>query len=586
MSASALLPEIILLIGGCVVLVLGQAGTERRRRLVPWVTLISVLASLAVTLLATRLIRLDREPWQTQNGLVCGSLAWFVRISALELGCLFTLVNWSAAQKRERGEFLAMMLFSLTGLLLVGLADNLLILFLGLELVGIPTYVLVVLGRQHPAALEAGTKYFYLGALATAVLGYGFSFLYGVSGTASLGEMTDKLSWFLREPGDLKSGLALLGIVFSLGGLLFKIAAVPMHFYIADVYQGASNPVAGLLGFVPKLAGLVAILKLMPLTGQWQHGHGAAFGLLWVVATLSMGVGNLLALRQTNLKRLLAYSGVAHAGYLLVGVLAGPQAGKALAGGGVGLMGDGAAAALFYMVIYGLANLAAFAILELLRARGQACETLRDVAGLWRERPDLALLLALTMVTLMGLPPTAGFWGKLALFGSALVSGRLALFESHNAWTVSLVIIAVLNSVLGAAYYLRVIAALFLYENPAPPEVDRPPAQHLGAVLSGLLLVIFAFYPGGLMDGAKAATGELQRRLAPNGSAGTGAAHRCRKLCEPVLAGKGQITPLPVDDIISPGWLVWPAAVGPDGAADGLGLRHASRAEPASAQGE
>jgi NADH-quinone oxidoreductase subunit N len=511
---AALLPEIILLVAGCTVLLLGQSQHDRRRRAMPWVALIALVLDLALVLLGARMA----ERWPALrdahgNGLTYGSLALFVRLSALELGILLTLVNWSQGREKERGEFLAMLLFSLTGLLLVGPADNLLVLFLAVELVSIPTYILVVLSRSDPRALEAGTKYFYLGALAAAVMAYGFSFLYGVSGTADLGDTLDAVAAALREPGTLRFGLATVGLVLAVGGLLFKIAAVPLHFYLADVYQGAASPVAGLLGFVPKLAGLVAIVKIVLLSGQWQYEDTAMFWLLWLVAAASMCVGNMLALRQTNIKRMLGYSGIAHAGYILVGVLAGPRAGQTGGTGAFGVLGDGTAAALYYVVIYGLANLGAFAVLGLLRVRDGACETLRDVAGLLRRHPAHALLLALAMFTLMGLPPTPGFWGKLALFGSALADARLTHVPGHGPWLIALVILAVLNTALAAAYYLRVIAALLLYENEDPARATPREAQHIGALLCGFLLLIFAFYPGGLMTAGKDATTEISYRL-------------------------------------------------------------------------
>lgn len=509
-SALALLPEIILLLAGCAVLLIGQAKQESSRRLAPWVALLSLVVAFVAALVGPKVTELWFAAANTAgSGLACGSLAQFVRISALEIGILLTLINWHPAREKERGEFLAMMLFSLTGLLLVGSADNLLLLFLAVELVSIPTYVMVILSRTHVGALEAGTKYFFLGALAAALTAYGFSFLYGVSGTASLSGTVHAVADALRTPGNLEYGLALIGSVLAIGGLLFKIAAVPLHFYVADVYQGAASPVAGWLGFVPKLAGLVAIFKLIRLTGFWDDGDNAVFWLLWLVAALSMTVGNVLALRQTNIKRLLGYSGVAHAGYMLVGVLAGPLAGKAVAAGGVALLGDGTAAVLYYVVIYGLANLGAFAVLGLLRVRAAPCETLRDVAGLLRRQPGAALLLSLALLTLMGLPPTPGFWGKFALFGSALTASRLTPGTPHATWLLALVVIAVLNSALAAAYYLRVIAAALLYENERPAHVVSREAPQIGAWMCGILLLVFTFFPSGLMSAGQTATADL-----------------------------------------------------------------------------
>lgn len=500
---TALLPELILLIAGCTVLLLGLATRDPWRRLGPWVTLGGLVVALALAWFEPSI----RTGAPAGSGLFFGGVSAFVRLAALELGIVLTLVNWSQARREERGEFLSLLLFAVTGLLLVGAADNLVLLFLALELVSIPTYIMVVLSRTSPRALESGTKYFYLGALSAAIMAYGFSFLYGISGTASLTGTAAAVTRALSQPGTLPAGLAMIGTVLAVGGLLFKLAAVPMHFYIADVYEGAASPVAGVLGFVPKLAGVVALFKIILLTGFWEAGGRGMFWLLWIVAVASMCIGNVLALRQTNIKRLLGYSGIAHAGYMLVGVLAGPLAGRAADGGFLGgVLGDGPAAVLYYVVVYGLANLAAFAVLGLLRTRGGPCETLRDAAGLMRREPGLALLLTLAMFTLMGLPPTPGFWGKLALFGSALSASRSAADSA----LVVLVVIAVLNSALAAAYYLRVVAAVLIYENDQPATVAPREALHIGALLCGFLILILAVYPAGLLDASTQATEELR----------------------------------------------------------------------------
>jgi NADH-quinone oxidoreductase subunit N len=240
---------------------------------------------------------------------------------------------------------------------------------------------------------------------------------------------------------------------------------------------------------------------VLQLSG-WQLVSPLPGGLLWIVwivAALSMTVGNVLALRQTSIKRMLAYSGVAHSGYMLVGLMAAP--------GGGSILSDGPAAVLYYMLVYGIANLGAFAILALLEQRGRPCETVRDVAGLLRRNPGMAVLMALSMFTLMGMPPTPGFWGKLALFGGALSASKVA--NQYQPWIVALVIIAVINTAIAAAYYLRVIAAVLLYENddaaqPAPRE-----AQQMGAMLCGFLTIIFAVVPGPVFTQGQAASATL-----------------------------------------------------------------------------
>ena len=433
---------------------------------------------------------------------------FFARNSTLILGFIITLVAWFQPAPTERGEFWSMTLFSLAGLLLVGAANDLLMLFVALELVSIPTYIMVAISRRNLRATEAATKYFFLGAMAAAITGYGFSLLYGVAGSASLPAVVATVADALQQaPGTLAYNLAAIGVVLSLGGLFFKIAAFPLHFYIADVYEGAASAVAGLLGFVPKFAGFLAIFKIMSATGHWDQTNPAVFWTLWIVAVLSMTIGNTLALMQTNIKRMLAYSGIAHSGYMLVGVLIGPESGQ-------GFLGDGTAAVLYYVVVYGIANLGAFAILGLLRVRGRACETLRDVAGLLRRHPALALLMALAMLTLMGLPPTAGFWGKLTLFGGALagVATELAPVE-YDRWLIALVVIALLNSALAAAYYLRVIAAVLLFENDRPAEAVPQETPHVGALLCGFLLLVFAFVPSLLLDRGREATAGLRGGL-------------------------------------------------------------------------
>ncbi|MBU0617894.1 MAG: NADH-quinone oxidoreductase subunit N [Planctomycetes bacterium] len=498
-SFASLVPELVLVAVGCAVLLVAQAGRESVRRAVPWVTLVGIAAAI--------LILRGLQHWGTPpaddvitGGLAFDNLAGFVRIGALIFGVLVVLACWAQPPDAERGEFFSMMLFSLAGLMLVGPSVDLVVLFLALELVSIPTYIMVALGRRGPLGLEAATKYFYLGALAAAITAFGFSYLYGVMGTAVLdADAVFRIKLALQDPGSPEHTLATIGVLVSIVGLLFKIAAVPLHFYIADVYQGAASPVAGMLGFVPKLAGLVALFKIIALTG-WQTTSGPLFWVLWIVAVLSMTIGNVLALRQNNIKRMLAYSGVAHSGYMLVGILAGPF--------GDSMMGDGTAAVLYYVMIYGIANLGAFALLGLLWVRGRPCETLRDVAGLLRHYPSIALLMALAMFTLMGLPPTPGFWGKLSLFGSALAAAESAPAALHD-WIIALVIIAVLNSALAAAYYLRVIAAVLLFESDEPAEPAPREAPMIGALLCGFLLLVFAFYPRPLMRLGRMATDRL-----------------------------------------------------------------------------
>ncbi len=499
----ALLPEILLVTLGCVALLISQAKSEQLKSLTPTITLVGILITAAITF-ATR-----PETVIVGSGLEIGALASYARMVTLILAFVLTLVAWNTPRDSERGEYFAMMLFSFTGVMLVASANDLLVLFLAVELVSIPTYVLIALSRNRPEATESATKYFYLGAMSAAIMAYGFSLLYGVAGSTHLPTAINAVSTALQTGDTLQYLLASAGITLGFAGLLFKIAGFPFHFYIADVYAGASGSVAALLGFVPKFAGVIAIFRVMELAG-WQTTSGPLFWMLWWTAALSMTVGNVLALRQTNVKRLLGYSGIAHSGYMLVGILVGP-----LAAGSDSFTQDGPAAVLYYAVMYGFANLLAFAVIGLLRVRGRPAETLRDIAGLVKSHFALAMLMVLAMLVLTGIPPTAGFWGKMKIFSSAIAQST-TLDATYQAWLIALVIIGFINSALTAAFYLRVAAACVIYENEQPPVAAPRDAQQTGVLLAGLLLLVLTFYPTDLMLRGREATAELRIHMDPD----------------------------------------------------------------------
>ena len=483
-----LLPELILLVGACVVLIVGVTASPSARHAASTATLATLLAALAATLwLGT----------PTEGAMIPGlwltSLTFFVRIITLVIGALIALVNWHQPAAEERGEYMALILFSLLGVLLTASANDLIVLLFAIELVSVPTYVLIALSRTDARASES--------ALSAAILAYGMSFLYGGTGTTTIysfatGSPVSTLTFALDSRGP-----ALIGMLLVFSGLAFKIAAVPLHVYVADVYEGAASPVTGMLGFIPKLAGFVALIKLFGAC-QWNLPE-EVFWLLWIVAAATMTTGNVLALLQRNVKRILAYSSISHTGYMMIALLIGPVAGR-------GPLHDGVAALLFYITVYGAMNLGTFALLTAFRKGEREVETLDDLAGLSARSPWSALALAVCVFSLMGFPPTAGLLGKLFVFLSAF---SLDGAHPHHRAMLILAVIGVVNAAIGAVYYLRIIAAVYVPEGGDDITAfgGRPVRWGL-ALCSGAMLLVFA-WPNPLVNSARQATATLRSSI-------------------------------------------------------------------------
>lgn len=345
------------------------------------------------------------------------------------------------ALRTSSGEYHALLLLSITGLMLICEATDLIWLFLALELVSLPTYVMVAMSRWSRVGQEAAMKYFFLGAISSALMLYGFALMYGATGSFILRDMADVFTLQQIESGQV-SLFGQIGLLLAIVGLCYKIAAAPMHLYAPDVYQGAASAVTAFLAFVPKAAGMIAIIILVSLVG-WEHGLPLIIEMtLWVIAVLTMLLGNIGALLQHSTKRMLGYSSIAHSGYMLIGVIAGPP---------LGLV-----AVFVYLVIYGFTNTAAFATLASLSRDGEAVDSLDDIAGLHRRSPIAASAFAISCGSLLGIPPLFGFWGKLLLFAAGIASGQLIL-----------VLVAAVSSAISAWYYLRLIGFVLL-KGPTP----------------------------------------------------------------------------------------------------------------------
>jgi NADH-quinone oxidoreductase subunit N len=470
-TASLIVPEIILLTGMCVLFLAGplvvsdagQAAVGLRHR---WGFMSLVAIGLAWA------AWFGSSPDPVSGALFhVDALAWYTRGLSLSAGVFLALVLWNQIDDGHAAEAHACLLAILAGTNLVGAASDLVSLFLALELVSIPTYVILYLSRRDRVGREATVKYFLLSVFSSALVLYGMSWLYGDAGTTNLAAIGEVVIANSPAGGDrvLQIALALL-----LAGLSFRIAAVPFHFYAPDVFQGTTAANAGLLSFIPKVIGFIALLRLAPLTGAatslqgWLPGESART-LLAVLAVATMFVGNLMALRQKNLYRLMAYSSIAHAGYMLIGLVVG-DVGRA----------SGTDAMLFYLAVYGLMTIGVFALASSVTIGERSVQVDDDLRGLAQSQFLEALLLAVCLFSLTGLPPTAGFLGKLNLF--------LAAWSDGSRLGRGLAILMALNAAIAAWYYLRLIALMFL-ESPASAD-DKPRRLTWSAWIAGALCAV------------------------------------------------------------------------------------------------
>jgi len=372
---------------------------------------------------------------------------WFALLAAL--GLVLVVARRRLAAEPE---YIGSLLLAVVGLMLLAAADELVLLFVSLELISIPTYILLYVDRRGGPSAEATAKYFFLGMLASALLLYGLSFLYGLAGATGLDAIHAALAGTRSPTG---AGLVGAALVFVMAGLGFKVAAVPFHFYAPDVYQGTTHANASFLSIVPKAAGLIALVRLLAVAMPTAAPQSCR--LLMLLAVLSMTVANLMALWQDNLRRLLAYSSIAHAGYLLLGLSV------ALAAGGQPMRWDALAGVLFYLVVYALATLGAFAALVYLGRPDEQIDHVDDLAGLARSHPAIAAALAVCLLSLTGVPPLAGFWGKLAVLAGALEVDPTSLGGDavSRQWFIALAVVGALNAAVAAGYYLRVVGVIY-----------------------------------------------------------------------------------------------------------------------------
>jgi NADH-quinone oxidoreductase subunit N len=455
--------------------------------------------------------------------LIFDHLALLIRALALAGGAVLILVSWDDVPDDQAADYHACILIMVAGIGFTAMANELVTLFLAGELVSIPTYILLYLPRVDRPAQEAAMKYFLLSVFSSALLLFGFSYLYGLAGTTNLPALARALG-DARGQGVLP-GVALVALVMVVAGLGFRISAVPFHFYAPDVYQGTTTPAAALLAFVPKVAGFVALVRVLGfvlpnlvqvpslpeaarvLTPESIFSSEQPLGdqmpvLLWIVAAVTMSLGNLLALLQDNVKRLLAYSSVAHAGYMLIGLAVAPKLTAASAPVG------GVEAVLFYLVAYGGMTVGAFAILACLSTPERPAETVDDLAGLARSHPGMALLMVLFLFSLIGIPFTAGFYGKLWIFLGALGvpydPAKPAEVEQYRLF-VWLAVIGAINAAIGAWYYLRIATVMYLREPLHPLPKPRAVPLRVAVLVCAVVTLGIGIYPTPLVRAVQAA---------------------------------------------------------------------------------
>jgi NADH-quinone oxidoreductase subunit N len=458
-----LLPEIVLTVFGMIVMVLDAAAEERRiEKTLGAIALIGALAAVAATF-----VQAQYPGFAFWNMVQVDSFSVFFHflVAGVTAVVILTSFEYMKVQQIRAGEYYALILFGAVGMSLMSSAVELVLIFIALEISSISTYVLAGFRRRAAISSESSVKYFLLGSFATAFFLYGVALMFGATGSTSIATIGDVL-----RSGHIPL-LAYAGVALMFVGLGFKVAAAPFHVWTPDVYEGAPSPVVGFMSTAPKAAVFAVLLRIM----FEAHAPGRV-GLIWVVAALSMTIGNIGALVQDNIKRLLAYSSIAHAGYLLVAFAALPD--------------NGIPAAMFYTASYAAMNVGAFAVVSHFGNAGERYVTLEDYSGLGRRSPLLAATLTIFLLSLIGIPITGGFFAKFYVFSAAL-----------QANLVGLVIIGVLNSAVGAYYYLRIIVAMYMRE----PQQEVPAAPipiGLGAALAISLLatIYLGLLPGKVLD--------------------------------------------------------------------------------------
>ena len=459
------IPEIILLCTACTVLVWDVYFGARNRRSSYRLCQLGVVVTLVSVLIGFP----NGQVLTFSDTYVLDPMGAVLKVVVLFVGyfCFFYARDYLERRNALKGEYFILGLFALLGMMVLVSAHSFLTVYLGLELLSLSLYAMVALNRNSAESAEAAMKYFVLGALASGMLLYGISMLYGATGSLDLAVVGEAAA----KAGSADIILA-LGLVFVVVGVAFKLGVAPFHMWIPDVYEGSQTPVTMFVGTAPKIA---AFAMLMRLLVDGLAGLQADWGeMLIILAILSMAVGNIVAIAQANMKRMLAYSAIAHMGYLLLGVIPGTVAGYA--------------ASMFYVIVYSVMSLGAFAMIIVLSRAGFEADRLEDFKGLSRRSPWCALLVMILMLSMAGVPPLLGFWAKWSVLQEVISAGYV--------W---LAVVAMLLSVVGLFYYLRIIKLVYFDEPEDQPAIDAARDVRVMVSANSLVVLVVGLFPGGLL---------------------------------------------------------------------------------------
>jgi len=467
-----ILPEIILTLAGTLIMLLEVLFREEQKRYFPALTIAALIAAFAAALTV--------DPGSAFQGmLLVDGFGSFFRMLVIAVGVVVVLSSseYLRREKQTGGEYYALILFSIVGQCVMSTANELIMIFIGLEISSIASYVLAGYLRDDPRNNESALKYFLLGSFATAFLLYGVAWIYGATGTTNLNEIQRALGY---AAGGVPAGLVGISAALIFVGLAFKISAAPFQGWAPDVYQGAPAPVSGFLSVGPKAADFAILIRVF--VGAFGSISDRWMPMVWAVALATMIVGNFAAILQSNVKRMLAYSSIAHAGYVLVAVAAHST--------------TGSAAAMFYLAAYAFTNLGAFGVVTYIARQGEKYVSINDFSGLSQRQPAMAAMLTIFLLSLIGVPLTGGFFGKFYIFKAAL--------DSDLVW---LTVLGLLSSAVAAYYYLRVLVVMYMQE-PGESTENLPPvdaALKIAVYGSALATLALGILPSIVLDFANQA---------------------------------------------------------------------------------